>query len=98
MLKPDVNGILYPPAECRNIIGSVYGTRRGVRVRQVPPAEESAKSAAKKRQCYRRHRSKERDECATREPKGAWTTGGHREGDVDYRSGKRELQWVFYLI
>ena len=36
-----------------------------MRVRQVPPAEEPAESAAKKRQCYRRHRSKERDECAT---------------------------------
>ena len=30
------------------------------------------------RQCYRRHRSKERDECATREPKRAWITGGPR--------------------
>ena len=35
-------------------------------VRHVPPAEEPAESAAKKRQCYRRHRSKKRDDCATR--------------------------------
>ena len=33
-----------------------------------------------------------------REPKGAWTTRGRREGDADYRSGKRELHCVFYLI
>ena len=38
----------------------------GALVRQVPPAEEPAKSAAKKRQCDRSHRSKERYECATR--------------------------------
>ena len=131
-------------------------------VRQVPPAE----SAAKQRQCDRRHRSKERDERATRssvtggwpgreydpslkdswavhqrfflrsaveltaqtptiesaakesasaekspiggrsvaraaiarEPEGVWTTGGRREGDADYRSGKRELHCGFYLI
>ena len=35
-------------------------------VSQVLPAEEPAESAAKKRQCYRRYRSKERDECSTR--------------------------------
>ena len=135
-------------------------------VRSVPPAEEPAESATKKRQCYRRHWLKERDECATRtsitrgwpgreydpslkdsgaeiwrcfwrstvkltvptrtiesaakesasaektpiggrsiaraaiakEPEGAWTTGGRREGDADYRSGKHELHCVFYLI
>ena len=33
-----------------------------------------------------------------RKPKGAWTTGGRREGEADYRSGKRELHCVFYLI
>ena len=38
------------------------------------------------RQCYRRHRSKKRDECATREPKRAWITGG-RQG---CKSGGRE--------
>ena len=68
-----------------------------MRIRQVPPTEEPAESVAKKRQCYRRHRSKERDECATREPERAWTTGGRREGDTDDRSGKRELHCVFYL-
>ena len=52
--------------ESRNNPGSVYSARRGMLVRQVPPAEESAESASKKRQCDRRHRSKERDECATR--------------------------------
>ena len=31
----------------------------------------------------------------TREPKGAWTTGGRRKGDADHRSGKRELHYVF---
>ena len=30
-----------------------------------------------------------------REPEGAWTTGGRREGDANYRSGKRELHCVF---
>ena len=84
--------------ESRNLTGPSYGTRRGVRVRQVPPAEEPAESASKKRQCYRRHRAKERDECATREPKRAWTTESRREGDVEYRSGKRELHCVFYVI
>ena len=67
-----------------------------MRVRQVPPAEEPAESAARKRQCYRRPRSKERDECATREPERAWITGGRRGGDADYRSGKREIHCVFF--
>ena len=48
-----------------NIIGSV-DCARGALVRQVPPAEEPAESVAKKRQCDKSHRSKERDECATR--------------------------------
>ena len=26
-----------------------------------------------------------------KEPKGTWAAGGRREGDADYRSGKREL-------
>ena len=60
-------------------------------VRQVQPAEEPAESAARKCQCYRRHRLKERDECATREPERAWITGGRREGDTDYRSGKTRV-------
>ena len=33
-----------------------------------------------------------------REPKGTWTTGGRREGDADYRSGKRELHCVSHLL
>ena len=45
------------------------------------------------RQCYRGHRSKERDECATREPERAWITGGRG----DSRSDERE-DCVFYLI
>ena len=32
-----------------------------------------------------------------REPEGTWTTGGRREGDVEYRSGECELQCVFLL-
>ena len=48
-----------------NIIGSVDSTR-GVLTRQVSPAGELAESAAKKRQCDRSHRSKERDESAIR--------------------------------
>ena len=35
-------------------------------MRQIPPAEEPTERATKKRQCDRSHRSKERDECATR--------------------------------
>ena len=52
--------------ESRNIIGSVDSIRSGALVREVPPAGESTESVAKKRQCERSHRSKERDECATR--------------------------------
>ena len=52
--------------ESRNIIDSVDGARRGALARKVPPAEQPAESAAKKRQCESSHRSKERDECATR--------------------------------
>ena len=49
-----------------NIIGTVDSARREAFVRQVPPAEEPIESASKKRQCDRSHRSKERDEGATR--------------------------------
>ena len=55
-----------------NVIGSVDSTRRGPLMRQVPPAEASVESAAKKRQCERIHRSKEREVCAIR----AKATGG----------------------
>ena len=52
--------------ESRNIIGSVDSAGRGALVRPKPPAKEPAESAAKKHKCDRSHRSKERDECATR--------------------------------
>ena len=54
--------------ESRNNISSVDRARRGALVRQVPPVEEPAESAAKKHQCNRSHRSNEREECATRAP------------------------------
>ena len=84
--------------ESKKTIGPVYSTRIEVRVRQVPPAEDPAESAARKRQCYRRHRSKERNKCATREPERAWITGGRRGGDADYGSGKCKvtLRFSFY--
>ena len=63
--KPDGYSKHHLP-ESRNIIGSADSARRGELVRSVPPAEEPAESAAKNRQCDRSHRSKERDECATR--------------------------------
>ena len=62
-----MNGTLYLTVKSRNIIDSV-DCARGALVRQVPPVEELAESATKKRQCDRSHRSKERDECATRAP------------------------------
>ena len=47
---------------------------RGALVRQVLPAEEPAESAAEKRQCDKRQRSKKRDDCATRtSATGGWT-------------------------
>ena len=52
--------------ESRDIIGLVNSARRGALVREVPPAEEPAESAAKKCQCVRYHRSKGREEYATR--------------------------------
>ena len=48
------------------VIGPVDSARKGALVLEVPPAEEPAESAAKKRQCERSHRSKEHDECAIR--------------------------------
>ena len=59
-----------------------------MRVRHVQPAEEPAKSAAGKRQCYRRHRSKERDECVTRKPE---REPGLRKVAGDYMSGKTRV-------
>ena len=61
-------------------------------VRQVPLAEEPAESAAKKRQCYRRHRSKERDECATRTSVTRGWSG--REYDPGLKGSWAEL-WRF---
>ena len=52
--------------ESRNIIGPVDSARRKALIRQVPAAEEPAESASNKDQCDRSHRSKERDEFATR--------------------------------
>ena len=39
------------PEESRDIIGPVDSAKRRVLVREQPPAEEPAESAAKKRQC-----------------------------------------------
>ena len=58
------------PAEGRNITGSVYGTR-GVRELYVEYNRHRPRALQKERQC-RRHRSKEREECAAREPERAW--------------------------
>ena len=42
-------------------------------VLQMPPAEEPTESAAKEHQCIRYHRSKEREESATRATaEGGW--------------------------
>ena len=61
--------------ERRNIVGPVDSARRGALVREVLSAEEPAESAAKKYECKRSHRSKERNECAIR----ATATGGWPE-------------------
>ena len=58
-----------------NIIYPFDSARREALVRDVPPAEAPAESAAKKRQCERSHRSKEREDCAIR----ATATGGWPE-------------------
>ena len=63
--EPDGHFKNHPP-ESRKIVGTVDSARRTALVRQVPPTEESAESAAKERQCERSHQSKECDECATR--------------------------------
>ena len=52
--------------ENKNTIGSVDSARKRALVCEVPPGEEPTERAAKKRQCKKRHRSKERDECATK--------------------------------
>ena len=60
--------------------GSVSTAPGGVRVLYVKynRLRNRPRALQEKRQCYRRHRSKERDECKTREPERAWITGGRR--------------------
>ena len=60
------------PADSRNLAGSVYGTR-GVRELYVEynRPRNRPRALQGERQC-RRHRSKEREECAVREPERAW--------------------------
>ena len=60
------------PAEGRNITGSDNGTR-GVRELYVEynRPRNRPRALQRERQC-RRHRSKEREECAAREPERAW--------------------------
>ena len=88
--------LLYPPAESRNNTSPVYGTRRGVRELYVKDnrPRNRPRTLQGERQCYRRQRSKERDECATREPERALIL---LEVVGDSRSGERE-HCVFYLI
>ena len=59
------------PADSRNITGLVYGTR-GVRELYVEynRPRNRPRALQGERQC-RRHRSKEREECAAREPERA---------------------------
>ena len=61
------------PAESRNVTGSVYGTR-GVRELYVEynRPRNRPRALQGERQCYRRHRSKDREECAAREPEKVW--------------------------
>ena len=76
------------PAESRNITGSIYGTR-GVRELYVEynRPKNRPKALQGERQCYRRHWSKEREECAAREPETAWFS---LEVVRDSKSGERE--------
>ena len=88
---------LYPPAESRKITGPENSTR-GVqeldvgynRPRNRPRALQGG------RQC-RRHRSKEREECAARKPERAWIFL-EIVGDSKVKSGERASHSVFYLI
>ena len=77
---------LYPLAERRKITGPAYSTRRGVQelfVEYIRPRNRP-RALQGERQC-RRHRSKEREECAAREPERAWIfleiVGGSRSGE-----------------
>ena len=58
-----------------NIVDPFDNARRGALVRELPPTEETANSATKKRQCESSHRTKERDEYAIR----ATAVGGWAE-------------------
>ena len=76
------------PAESRSITGSVYGTR-GVRELYVEynRPRNRPRALQGERQCYRTHRSKEREECAAREPEITWFSLEVVRGS---KSGKRE--------
>ena len=63
--------------------GPVDSVRRGALIRQVPPAEEPAESAAKKRQCVRSHRLKERRERHQSISRGRLEPGVEQEGFHD---------------
>ena len=83
------------PADSRNITGPDSGTR-GVRELYVEynRPRNQPRALQRGRQC-RRHRSKEREECATREPERAWIfLEIVRDSKV---SGEREHS-VFYLV
>ena len=84
------------PAEGRNIIGSDNGTR-GVRDLYVEynRPRNRPRALQGERQC-RRHRSKEREECAAREPERIWIFSGGRSR-LQGQLGEREHS-VFYLI
>ena len=56
----------YHLPDSRDVIGPVDSAKRGELLRDVPPAEGPAESAAKKRQCERSNRPKERDEFAVK--------------------------------
>ena len=66
------------PADSRNITGPDNGTR-GVRELYVEynRPRDRPRALQGERQC-RKHRSKEREECAAREPERAWTSSGDR--------------------
>ena len=77
---------LYPPAESRKMTGPANSTRRGVQelfVEYIRPRNRP-RALQGERQC-RRHRPKEREECAAREPERAWIfleiVGGSRSGE-----------------
>ena len=66
----DLSVPTYPKQEYHRLGLRQEGSARTVRL--VQPAEESTESAARRAPVYRRHRSKESEECAAREPERAW--------------------------